>query len=182
MWDETLVPHLYLDSNVILDVLRDRRPASLQLIERAKRDRWFVSTSPFAIMEALDAEQDDRFFQIKVSEGHTVGEVLRIRRQRDLPRQLLNKISQKIEGKLRIAYSHIQYWELKVEGFDRAVELARGSNISAPDCIHLATALEVGCDILITSDDFFMKEAKQYLPTSLPEGAEDELRNLGFAV
>ena len=89
MRDEILVPHLYLDSNVILDVLRDRRPASLQLMERTKRDEWFVSTSPFAIMEVFDAEQDDRFFQIKVSEGNTVGEVLRIRHQRDLSRQLL---------------------------------------------------------------------------------------------
>lgn len=186
MRDEILVPHLYLDSNVILDVLRDRRRhgqlVSLELLERAKRDKWFVSTSPFAIMEVLDIEQDDLFFQIKVSEGNTVADVLRIRRQRDLSKQLLDKISKRIEEKLRIAYSYIQYWELKVEGFDRAVELARGSNISAPDCIHLATALEVGCDILVTSDEFFMKEAKQYLPTSLPEGVEDELQNLGFAV
>lgn len=182
MRDEILVPHLYLDSNVILDVLRDRRLTSLQLMERAKRDRWFVSTSLFAIMEVLDAEQDDRFFQIKVSEGSTVGEVLRIRHQRDLSKQLLDRISRRIEEKLRIAYSHIQYWELKVEGFDRAVELARGSNISAPDCIHLATALEVGCDVLVTSDDFFMNEAKQYLPTSLPEMVEEELRKLGFVV
>ena len=133
-------------------------------------------------MEVLDAEQDDRFFQIKVSEGSTVGEVLRIRYRRDLPKQLLDKISRRIEEKLRIAYSHIQYWELKVEGFDRAVELARGSNISAPDCIHLATALEVGCDILVTADEFFMKEAKEYIATSLPEAVEEELRKLDFAV
>ena len=182
MQGEILVPHLYLDSNIILDILRDRRPASLQLMERSKRDKWFVSTSPFAIMEVFDAEKDDRFFQIKILEGNTVGEVLRIRHQRDLSKQVLQKISQKIGEKLRIAYSHIQYWELEVEGFDRAVELARESNISAPDCIHLATALEVGCDILVTSDNFFMKEAKQYVATSLPEGVEDELRNLGFAM
>jgi len=186
MPDEILVPHLYLDSNVILDVLRDRRRhgqlVSLELLERTKRDKWFVSTSPFAIMEILDVEQDDLFFQIKVSEGNTVADVLRIRRQRDLPKRLLDKISNRIEEKLRIAYKHIQYWELDSEAFDHAVELARQSNISATDCIHLATAIEAGCDVLVTTDEFFMKEAKKYIPTSLPETVEEELRKLSFVV
>jgi len=173
MPDEILVPHIYLDSNIILDVLRDRQRhgelVSLKLLERAKRDKWFVSTSPFAIMEILDVEQDDLFFQIKVSEGNTVADVLRIRRQRDLSRERLDNISRRIAGKLRIAYGYIDYWELDSEGFDHAVELARTTNISASDCIHLATALELGCDVLVTTDQFFEREAKQYLPTSLPE-------------
>lgn len=186
MPDELEVPHLYLDTNVILDVLRDRQRhgklASLELLERAKRDKWFVSTSPFAIMEILDVEQDDLFFQIKVSEGNTVGDVLRIRRQRDLSEERLDKISSRIHDKLRISYGYIDYWELDSQGFDHAVELARTTNISAPDCIHLATALELGCDVLVTTDEFFMKEAKRFLRTSLPETIEEELRNLGFEV
>lgn len=186
MPDELIVPHLYLDSNVILDVLRDRQRhgelVSLKLLERAKRDKWFVSTSPFAIMEILDVEQDDMFFQIKVSEGNTVADVLRIRRQRDLSKEQLNSISKRIEDKLRVAYGYIDYWELDSKGFDRAVKLAQTTNISAPDCIHLATALELHCDVLVTTDEFFAKEGKQYLPTSLPEKVEEELRNLNLAV
>lgn len=186
MPDELVVPHLYLDSNVILDVLRDRRRqgelVSLKLLERAKREKWFISTSPFALMEILDVEQDDMFFQIKVSEGYTVADVLRIRRQRDLSEQQLNRISQRIHDKLGIAYAYIDYWELDSRGFDHAVELARTTNITATDCLHLATALEARCDLLVTTDEFFAKEAKNYLPTSLPEDVEEELRNLGFAV
>lgn len=186
MPDELVVPHLYLDSNIILDVLRDRRRhgelVSLKLLEHAKRDKWFISTSPFTLMEILDVEQDDMFFQIKVSEGHTVADVLRIRRQRDLSEERLDSISRRIHDRLRIAYGYIDYWELDSNGFDHAVELARITNITATDCLHLATALEAGCDLLVTTDEFFAKEAQEYLPTSLPEQVETELRNLGFNV
>jgi len=184
MSDELVVPHLYLDTNIILDVLRDRRRqgelVSLKLLEHAKREKWFISTSPFTLMEILDVEQDDMFFQIKVSEGYTVADVLRIRRQRDLSKQQLDRISRRMDDKLRIAYAYIDYWELDPKGFDHAVELARTTNISAPDCLHLATALEAGCDLFVTTDEFLAKEAKEYLHTSLPENVETELRNLGF--
>lgn len=180
------VPHLYLDTNIILDVLRDRRRrgelVSLKLLEQAKRNKWYISTSTFAIMEILDVEQDDLFFQLRVSEGDTVADVLRIRRQRDLTTEQLDRISKKLRDKLSISYDYIAQWHLDQKGFDHALELVRTTNITAPDCIHLATALELGCDFLVTTDEFFLKEARKHIPTSLPSTVEQELRNLGFTV
>lgn len=181
-----VVPHLYLDTNIILDVLRDRRRhgelISLKLLEQAKRNKWYVSASTFATMEILDVEQDDLFFQLRVSEGDTVADVLRIRRQRNLTTAQLDRISKKLQDKLSISYDYIDQWHLDEKGFNHALELARTTNITATDCIHLATALELGCDVLVTADEFFLKEARKHITTSLPETVEQELRNLGFPV
>lgn len=57
-----VVPHLYLDTSILIDVFRNRRTASTRLLEEARQKNWRISTSQFAVMELLDVEQDDRFF------------------------------------------------------------------------------------------------------------------------
>ncbi len=52
----TIVPHIYLDSPIVIDVLRSRRTASLRLLEVARQKDWRLSTSQFTIMEVLDVE------------------------------------------------------------------------------------------------------------------------------
>ena len=50
-----IVPHLYLDINVIIDTLFDRPRGddSIELVESIRNRGWRCSTSVFAVMELL---------------------------------------------------------------------------------------------------------------------------------
>lgn len=176
----TVVPHMYLDTPILIDVLRDRRTASLRLLEEARQKMWRISTSQFAVMELLDVEQDDRFFILEVTKRRTVAGVLRDRYKRKLPEGERKSIEKKVKSFLDVRYPFIQYFHLTAEGFNRASGLCANTNISAPDCLHLATALEAGCDILVTTDDHFLDEAKDYIEACQPEHIHEALVRLRF--
>ena len=177
-----VVPHIYLDTPILIDVLRDRRTASLVLLETARQKTWRVSTSQFAVMELLDVEQDDRFFVLEVGKQRTVASVLRDRYRRKLPEDQREAIERKVKDFLNVRYPFIQYFHLTSEGFNRASGLCASTNISAPDCLHLATALEARCDVLVTTDDHFLEEAEEYMHACKPDRIQDELAEMGFEI
>lgn len=177
-----IVPHIYLDTPILIDVLRRRRTASLRILEEARQKMWRISTSQFAVMELLDVEQDDRFFILEVTKGQTVASVLRDRYKRKVPETERKSIERKVKDFLDVGYPFIQYFHLSAEGFNRASGLCANTNISAPDCLHLATALDAGCDVLVTTDDHFLDEAKDYIEACKPEHIHDTLVRLGFQV
>jgi len=177
-----IVPHIYLDTPILIDVLRNRRTASLRLLEESRQKGWRISTSQFAVMELLDVEQDDRFFVLEVTKGRPVASVLRERYKRKLPETERKATEKKVKDFLDVRYPFIQYFQLTEEGFNRAIGLCASTNISAPDCLHLATALEARCDVLVTTDDLFLEEAKGYVETCEPEHIHDVLGQLGFEI
>jgi len=175
-----VVPHLYVDTPILIDVLRDRRTASLKLLEDARQKVWRVSTSQFAVMELLDTEQDDKFFILEVGKGRTVASVLRERYRRKLSEDARRLIENRVKDFLEVRYPFIQYFHLTGEGFDIASGLCAKTNISAPDCLHLATALEARCDVLVSTDEHFLEEAKDYIEVCQPENVQHTLIRLGF--
>lgn len=175
-----VVPHIYLDTPILIDVLRNRRTASTRLMEEARQKSWRVSTSQFAVMELLDVEQDDRFFILEVTKGRTVASVLRERYKRNLDESERKGIENTVKDFLNIRYPFIQYFHLTADGFNRASGLCIKTNLSAPDCLHLTTALEASCDILVTTDDHFLEEAKVYIEACTPEQLHAGLNRLGF--
>ena len=175
-----VVPHIYLDTPILIDVLRDRRTASLILLEDARQQMCRISTSQFAVMELLDVEQDDRYFILEVTKRRTVASVLRDRYKRKLPQAEQKSIEQQVKSFLNVRYPFIQYFHLTSEGFNRASGLCANTNISAPDCLHLATALEAGCDVLVSTDEHFLEESKEYIEACRPEQVRDVLIHLGF--
>lgn len=177
-----VVPHIYLDTPILVDVLRNRRTASLTLLEEARQKMWRISTSQFAVMEVLDVEQDDRFFILEVTKGQTVTSVLRDRYKRKLPEIERKSIQSKVEDFLDVSYPFIQYFHLSAEGFNSAIGLCANTNISAPDCLHLATALDARCDVFVTTDEHFLDEAKGYIEACRPEHIHNTLVRLGFQV
>lgn len=176
------IPHLYLDTAILIDVLRNRRTASTSLLEEARQKAWRVSTSQFAIMELLDVEQDDRFFILEVTKGRTVASVLRERYRRNLDDSERKGIENKVKDFMDVRYPFIQYFHLTADGFNRASGLCARTNLSAPDCLHLATALDARCDILVTTDDHFLGEAKAYIESCTLEQIHEALNRLKFNV
>ena len=76
--------------------------------------------------------------------------------RRDLTPVELESIQKILEDQVFKPFVDKEKIELRYltdEGWIRATELLSQLNISASDCIHLATADIVGCDIFVTNDD-----------------------------
>lgn len=182
--NEIVVPHLYLDTNMLLDVisLRRREPSSEELLEKIRTRRWVCSTAHFTLMEAIEAIQEERFIHDKLGNGWTLSEIARRRGERRLPIETLTTLYRRMRDRLRITYPFIRYYYLTGEGWDEAVELCARTNIDPTDCIHLASAKEAGCDLLVTRDEGFRELASEHIPTALPEQVDDNLRNMAFDI
>lgn len=53
------IPHLYLDSNVIIDIIQGQRHDSIYLFKTILKKKWLCSTSIFSVMEVLDVMQEN---------------------------------------------------------------------------------------------------------------------------
>lgn len=173
-------PSFYLDTNVIRNLMKTRRgsPDSVALFDLLKERRWPCVTSHFTYMELFDIEQEASYFRAKLDQGLEVDDIWRSRRSRDLHQGALRKIElgidELIQGKLGI----IERLYLDEAGWNHARDLASTSNVTASDCLHLATALIATCDVLVTSDSHLSRNAKRYVASGPPEQALREIRLL----
>lgn len=179
-----VVPHLYLGTNILLDVFHDRRDASVEVVENARNRKWFCSTSHFTLMEMADAEQEERFVDDVRREGGRLRDAYRGLRYKRLSDEVLKRMFSQMIRKFGVRYPFIQFYGLRDEGLDEAIRLCGTTNIDAPDCIHLATAKEVGCDLLVTTDDPFWQLVREiqpeYIRIGKPQEVDKELRVMGF--
>lgn len=179
-----VVPHLYLDTNILLDIFHDRRDASVEVVENARNRKWFCSTSHFTLMEMADAEQEERFVGDVLREGGRLREAYRSLRDKRLADEALKQMFNRMMRKFSVRYPFIRFYGLRDEGLDEAIRLCGTTNIDAPDCIHLATAKETGCDLLVTNDDPFWRLVQEiqpeYIHIAKPDKVDEELRSMGF--
>jgi len=170
---------LYLDTTFLLDLVRpERRPKSAELFEEARSRGWTCSSSAFAQMEALDVEQENAWFLARVRAGEHIERLLRRRRERDLGKNQLLRVFKRFSVALekRGVRESVQWISLGKEETEQAMTLAAETNISAPDCLHVATALQAGCDILVTSDEGLRDAARPHITAVTPEELLKALR------
>lgn len=137
--------------------------------------------SYFGQMEALDVEQEHRWFLTRLRAGEHTERLLRRRRQRDLTKQQLRRVSTAFHTALleQDVQDKVSWLALGAEETEQALTLAETTNISAPDCLHLATALQAGCDILVTSDEGLKNAARPYIAAVTPEELVAAIRARG---
>ena len=158
-------PSIYIDTCVARDVTEHRRgsDASIELIGRIKREKWTCKLSVFGFMELVDIEQERIFVEERYFvQKKTLDEVYSGRRNRDLGRKELETSFKYIE-QFRDVYPFIELVGLTDEGWSLAIVVASECNLDASDVIHLASAWQGDCDVVVTNDTFFIKEAKRYL-------------------
>lgn len=174
------LPSLYLDTTVILDLLRpSRRPISVNLIEGAEQRSWSCISSYLSIMEALDSEQEMGWITKMMKQGESVDRLLRNRQDRELSEDQLQRIRRKMNRTFVRRYrDYIDWVYLDEDGWNTAVGLAQETNIWANDCIHLATALITACDVLVTSDKPFRRRASTFIATASPEETSQQMLEL----
>jgi predicted nucleic acid-binding protein len=131
-------------------------------------------TSAFSLLELIDKEQEYTLVWHMLRDGYSFDEILRKRSDRNLSEKELLEAFDKVDRVFTVQYKkHIDLYYLDNEGWDKAIELMQTLNLTARDAIHLATALMAGCDLLVSNDQNFLKNAEKVIRVSTP----DEVNN-----
>ena len=180
--------HLYLDKEVILGAVENRAQASVRLMEEIKHRGWRGSTSILSVMRLLDSEQKHRFIQHRIDEGMTLDEANertglglhedhgRRGSELALGRPELLEIYNEITEGLK-KYPFVSFVTPLPELWDDAEEYAATTNVGTVDSIHLATAVGLGCHVLVTTDKDLQLIAREFIPCEPPEKTEQALRD-----
>ena len=170
--------------NVVLDAVDDRRPAAADLLKRIRENGWMAITSPFSILEMLEAKKNDKWAANLLEQGLSFFQIQRRLGQRRTGRTSLNsrslgEVYEDLQTKLRPISELITFPTPTSSLMNRAEDISAATNIEATDVFHLATALEFGCDLLVTSDADFLKLAGSYIIAVTPESFQRGLAELG---
>ena len=173
--------HFYLDASVVVDIVRpEARPESRELLEMALSHGWICTSSVFARMEALDTEQTKEWLRQGIAEGRDPKNLVLGMRERRLPADSLTTVREEFLKGLAGVEDFVRWRPLDRRGWEEAMTLAMTTNIWAPDCIHVATALREGCHALVTSDGFLAKAVRETtIASDEPARVLGELRRLG---
>ena len=170
-------PRIYLDTNVILDVIERRRNESLFLLEEIKNEGQYSCTSAFTVCELIDKEQEFRHIGNLLLKRYTLDEILRRKKPKDLSQEERDNAIDKV--KTFFKQYEIEQFTLEEKGWETAYAVLRDIDVSAPDAIQLATALEAECSIFVSNDEELGKQARQKLMWMTSEQALQMLRNSG---
>jgi predicted nucleic acid-binding protein len=175
-------PHIYVDTNILVGALEDKDNDASRLLDLMVRKGWKCSTSIFAFMEMLDVNQDNRYVLNQLQLGVHIKKAYKSLDQRNLSAEDLKSVNVNIMETFSWKYPNITYYQYGQQNWDTAVHLKTTTNLSAADVIHLATAIEAGCDLLVTMDSFFRKEAANFIKSCLPAQTEKSLKAIGFQI
>lgn len=169
-----LEPYLYLDTNVILDFLHNRYQPSMELLRRIRERHWKCSTSSFALLEMYDAEQLDKFIETLRLKGYSWSQIMsrtvaRRSKKLGLTDRQLQSLAFELRDSISLIGDCIEFMYPHKGLWDEAEIYCIYTNIGARDAIHLATALIVGCNILVTRDKDFRRIADDYILATFPE-------------
>jgi len=169
-------PFIYLDSTVILDVVRRRRRASTIILEIVRQGRLRACTSEFTMLEVLADMQESAYVLKALGRGWTIAEIIRRRAQRKLSPDDLEEAYESVYNGYIIPYGkHVEVYYLTSEGWRLARELMTRINLSANDAIHVATAIDNECDFFITSDTDLIRNIKDEINACTPEELANKL-------
>jgi predicted nucleic acid-binding protein len=176
------VPYLYLDTSVLASVLQKEHTASTFLLDAIVKKDWRCSASIFASMELFDISQDNKYVLNQLQLGVHIKRAYKNLDQKTLSVSNLQEIQESITDLFALKCPGLNLLQYRKRTWDKAWKIKASSCISAPDVIHLATAIDAGCDLLVTLDNFFKKEAEPYIQACLPEQVEKVLDKLGFKI
>ena len=151
---------IYLDSNVLLKLMRKKDPQLRQhveqLFEKARSRACECITSNFTVMEMLNDEQKKQFFKVEIHKGNIdIGALYSQRGQRKLSAVSLSRVNTRVREWLQSIEYAIKIVDPKEDVYSIALPIASFSNVFAPDCMHLANALLLGAELILTEDQHF---------------------------
>ena len=155
-------PKIYLDTNIIRDCIKRRKDISLTLLKEINVRNIECITGIFTLLELWNIEKQEAFFFKAIRKGSDLNTIIRNRHQMYLNESDLNEINEELD-RFFAEYNQITTVQLAQEGWKFAFAIARTTSIGPADILQLATALGEKCDVLISNDSYFSKEAKKFV-------------------
>ena len=149
----------YLDTNVLIDIIRERRMSSTEFFNKAISNKHRCLTSVFSFMEIAELEKCQFYAELLVKEKEDINRICRSYRNCDLEPEMLESVESRVNNVVNI--DALEQFSFDKDGWEDALRLAFTTNISAPDCIHIATFNITGADYFVTSDSDLAKSAKE---------------------
>lgn len=153
---------IYLDTNIIRDCIKRRKDISLTLLKEISSRKIECITSIFTLLELWNIEKQEAFFFKAIRKGTDLNSIIRNRNQMNLNESELNEINEELDIFFN-EYNQISTVQLASEGWKFAFKITRTTSIGPGDILQLATALGENCDVIISNDSYFSKEAKKFV-------------------
>ena len=157
-------PRIYIDTVIGRDWTHNRNDCSREILDKVREKKLKCLISIFGLMELVDIEQEDLFLNKKLFiEKEDLDTIFSKRKRRDLKKEDLVKSEKYLEDFLNNYKDILEVVDLNQDGWNLALSIGAESNLNATDVIHLASAWQNKCNIIITRDEFFIKEASRIL-------------------
>jgi predicted nucleic acid-binding protein len=153
------IDRIYLDTNVILDVIENRRTASLTLLRKVRELGFYCCTSSFALCETIDKEQEFMHIGNMCKNKCTFDDLLRNKRNKELNTKERQIAIDRV-GNFFATYP-VVIFNIEGDTWDKAIEALQILNVSASDSVQIATAIANKCSVFITNDEKLLNEAKK---------------------
>ena len=154
----------YIDTNIALDYITGRNRQSVLVLGKLKDKGWKCVSSSFLAMEMADYKKESLFVIDKAIEKKwEMRKIIRATDKKDLRRGDFEKVYEWF-NEFQQDYKNIDLYDfLKTsDDWQLAQAISFNSNLTAPDAIHLASAmlgsLANFCQVLITHDELLSKE------------------------
>lgn len=154
---------IFLDTNIVLDYLERRNNHSIILIEKIKVKKIDCYCSLFLLLELLDVQKDTLFFnKLVLDRKATINEFLRDRYHKNLAKSDFESLNEKLDGIIQ-TLQFIHFYELSAFGWEMALAISSETNLLSQDVVHLATAITLNCNVLVTRDMAMIKDGTRIL-------------------
>jgi len=159
----------YIDTNIALDYLTGRNRQTVLVLGKLKDKEWKCVSSSFLAMEMADYKKDSLFVIDKAIEKKwEMRKIIRATDKKDLRRGDFEKVYEWF-NEFKQDYKNIDLYDFlkNSDDWQLAQAISFNSNLSAPDAIHLASAMLGSrasyCQVLITHDELLSKEGKRII-------------------
>ncbi len=166
------IPSLFLDTNIFLDFLRMRNEDSRELFRFIREGKYIAKSSVLVLMEIFEKQQEEHFIRRElVMRRKTFDSIRRKLYKKDLTTAELEEVHMDINDRIIEPYIDtelIQLFYLSEDAVDIVEDLMKEYNFTACDAVHLAIALDLECDVLVSNDDQFRENAKDKILVARP--------------
>lgn len=176
----------YIDTNIALNYTTGRNTETISVLKGLKEMKSIIISSSFLVMEAADFKKDSIYITQKaIDEKWEIRKIIRNSYQKNLKEGDFYNISDWVEELKSKLNLKLYDFLVDTDTWDLAQYISQNSNLSAPDVIHLSSAviaaqsgieinkdIIVPCKIFISNDGFLKEEAekiKQQLEVSYPD-------------
>ena len=161
----------YIDTNIALDYATQRNIDTISTIEKIKEKKWKLTSSSFMLMEFFDYKKDAIFISRALDKKWETRKILREvnnKKGKSLKESDYNSIEEWY-GEFKQKVKKLDFYDFlqDSEDWELAQQISLKSELSAPDVIHLTSAIlgfyNKKCDFFVTNDELLREEGGKIL-------------------